>query len=97
MTILFNEPSPPAKNQKPNVGWLDFVVTARARTRIKSALKEGQKKIAEEGKEVLIRKLRHLKINLDEKVVNELVNHFKLKTSLDLFYRMGNGAIENAH
>lgn len=85
-----------AKNQKPNVGWLDFVVTARARTRIKSALKEGQKKIAEEGKEILIRKLRHLKINLDEKVVNELVNHFKLKTSLDLFYRMGNGSIENA-
>ena len=85
-----------AKNQKPNVGWLDFVVTARARTRIKSALKEGQKKIAEEGKEVLTRKLRHLKITLDEKVVNELVNHFKLKTSLDLFYRMGNGSIDNA-
>lgn len=85
-----------AKNQKPNIGWLDFVVTARARTRIKSALKEGQKKIAEEGKEILTRKLRHLKITLDEKVVNELVNHFKLKTSLDLFYRMGNGSIDNS-
>jgi GTP pyrophosphokinase len=84
-----------AKNQKPNVGWLDFVVTARARTRIKNALKEGQKRIAEEGKEVLTRKLRHLKITLNEKVVNELVNHFKLKTSLDLFYRMGNGSIDN--
>jgi GTP pyrophosphokinase len=85
-----------AKNQKPNVGWLDFVVTARARTRIKNALKEGQKKIAEEGKEILTRKLRHLKISLNEKVVNELVNHFKLKTSLDLFYRMGNGSIDNS-
>ncbi len=85
-----------AKNQKPNVGWLDFVVTARARTRIKNALKEGQKKIAEEGKEVLTRKLRHLKITLNEKVINELVNHFKLKTSLDLFYRMGNGSIDNS-
>ncbi len=85
-----------AKNQKPNVGWLDFVVTARARTRIKNALKEGQKRIAEEGKEVLTRKLRHLKIVLNEKVINELVNHFKLKTSLDLFYRMGNGSIDNA-
>ena len=42
------------------MGWLDFVVTARARTRIKSALKEGQKSIAEEGKEILTRKLRHL-------------------------------------
>tara|TARA_R110001583_G_scaffold57921_6_gene173075 strand:+ start:6763 stop:8982 length:2220 start_codon:yes stop_codon:yes gene_type:complete len=84
-----------AKNQKPNVGWLDFVVTARARSRIKNALKEDQKKIAEEGKEVLTRKLKHLKINLTEKVVNELVVFFKLKTSLDLFYRMGSGSIDN--
>ena len=84
-----------AKNQKPNIGWLDFVITSRARTRIKNALKEDQKKIAEEGKEVLTRKLKHLKITLNEKVVNELVVFFKLKTSLDLFYRMGNGSIEN--
>jgi len=84
-----------SSNQKPNIGWLDFVVTARARTRIKNALKEDQKKIAEEGKEILTRKLRHLKISLSEKVVNELVNFFKLKTSLDLFYRVGSGSIEN--
>ncbi|WP_372767324.1 bifunctional (p)ppGpp synthetase/guanosine-3',5'-bis(diphosphate) 3'-pyrophosphohydrolase [Lutibacter sp.] len=84
-----------SKSQKPNVGWLDFVVTARARNRIKNALKEGQKKIAEEGKEILTRKLKHLKIDLNEKVVNELVIHFKLRTSQDLFYRMGIGSIEN--
>jgi GTP pyrophosphokinase len=84
-----------AKNQKPNVGWLDFVVTARARTRIKNALKEDQKRIAEEGKEILSRKIRHLKINFDDKIINELVNHFKLRTSLDLFYRFGNGTIDN--
>ncbi|MFK5957905.1 MAG: RelA/SpoT family protein [Lutibacter sp.] len=82
-------------NQKPTIGWLDFVVTARARTRIKNALKENQKKIAEEGKEILTRKLRHLKITLSESIVNDLVNFFKLKTSLDLFYRMGIGSIEN--
>ena len=84
-----------SKNQKPNIGWLDFVVTARARTRIKNALKEDQKKIAEEGKEILSRKLRHLKINFDDKIINELVVYFKLRTSLDLFYKMGNGSIDN--
>ncbi len=84
-----------AKNQKPNIGWLDFVVTARARTKIKNSLKEDQKVIAYEGKEVLYRKLRHLKINLNEKVVNELVNYFNLKTSLDLFFRLGSGSIDN--
>ena len=84
-----------AKNQKPNIGWLDFVVTARARTKIKNSLKEDQKVIANEGKEILSRKLRHLKINLNEKVVNELVNYFNLKTSLDLFFRLGSGSIDN--
>jgi GTP pyrophosphokinase len=84
-----------SKSQKPTIGWLDFVVTARARNRIKNALKESQKKIAEEGKEILTRKLKHLKIELNEKVVNELVTHFKLRTSQDLFYRVGIGSIDN--
>jgi GTP pyrophosphokinase len=82
-------------NQKPTSHWLDYVTTARAKTKIKNVLNEDTKKIGEEGKELLTRKLKHLKINLDEKTVNELVNFFKLKTSLDLFYRIGIGAIEN--
>ncbi len=85
-----------ANQQKPNVRWLDFVVTARARGRIKAALKEEQKEIANEGKEVLTRKLRSLKLTLNESTVNDLVRFFKLKTSFDLFYRMGNGSIENS-
>ncbi|MEZ4853375.1 bifunctional (p)ppGpp synthetase/guanosine-3',5'-bis(diphosphate) 3'-pyrophosphohydrolase [Flavobacterium sp.] len=82
-------------NQKPTLQWLDFVTTARAKTKIKNALNENAKKIAEDGKEILTRKLRHLKITLNESTTNELVNYFKLKTSLDLFYRVGIGAIDN--
>jgi guanosine-3',5'-bis(diphosphate) 3'-pyrophosphohydrolase len=81
--------------QKPTINWLDYVTTSRAKNKIKNVLNENTKKIAEEGKEILTRKLRHLKITLSESVVNELVNFFKLKTSLDLFYRIGVGAIEN--
>ncbi|HBK70388.1 MAG TPA: RelA/SpoT family protein, partial [Flavobacteriaceae bacterium] len=84
-----------SKHQKPKVSWLDYVQTARAKSKIKTALKEGQKIIADEGKEVLLRKLRHLKVPFNEKTTNELVNYFKLKTSHDLFYRFGNGAIDN--
>lgn len=84
-----------SSTNKPNVRWLDFVITARARSKIKTALKEEEKKIAEEGKAILSRKLRHLKISFDEKMVNELVVFFKLKTSFDLFFRIGNGAIDN--
>ena len=84
-----------SSNAKPTSNWLDFVTTARARSKIKTALKETKKEIAEEGKEILRRKLRSQKIQMNEKTVNELVNHFKLKTSLDLFYRVGNGHIDN--
>jgi len=82
-------------NQKPTVNWLEYVTTSRAKTKIKNVRNENTKKIAEEGKELLTRKLRHLKITINEQVINELVNFFKLKTSLDLFYRVGIGAIEN--
>jgi len=84
-----------ASHQKPNIRWLDFVVTARARTRIKAALKDENKEIANEGKEILARKLRSLKLTFNEKTVNELTLYLKLKTSFDLFYRIGNGSIEN--
>jgi GTP pyrophosphokinase len=82
-------------NQKPTSQWLDYVTTSRAKNKIKNVLNENTKKIAEEGKELLERKLRHLKITLNENTVNELVNFFKLQTSLDLFYRAGIGTIEN--
>ncbi|WP_026713359.1 RelA/SpoT family protein [Flavobacterium daejeonense] len=82
-------------NQKPTANWLDYVTTSRAKNKIKNVLNENTKKIAEEGKEVLTRKLKHLKINMNETVVNELVNYFHLKTSLDLFYRVGLGTIDN--
>ena len=82
-------------NQKPTSQWLDYVTTSRAKNKIKNVLNENTKKIAEDGKEILTRKLRHLKITLNENTTNELVNYFKFQTSLDLYYRAGIGAIEN--
>lgn len=84
-----------SEKSKPNTNWLDYATTARARSKIKSALKEDTKKIGVEGKEILRRKLKQLKIDLNEKSINELVKYFKLKTSLDLFYRIGVGTIDN--
>lgn len=84
-----------SETAKPNPNWLDYATTARARSKIKSALKEDKKRLGEEGKEILRRKLKQLKINLNEASVNELVSFFKLKTSLDLFYRVGIGTIDN--
>jgi GTP pyrophosphokinase len=84
-----------SEKAKPNSNWLDYATTARARAKIKSSLKEEKKDIAEEGKAILSRKLRAQKIPFNEKTINELVIFFKLKTSLDLFYRVGVGTIDN--
>src|SRR5690606_11497264 len=62
-------------NAKPNSHWLDYATTAKARAKIKSALKEDRKIIGEEGKEILRRKLRQLKITLNESSVNEMVRY----------------------
>jgi GTP diphosphokinase / guanosine-3',5'-bis(diphosphate) 3'-diphosphatase len=84
-----------SEHAKPNQNWLDYATTARARAKIKSVLREEKKSIAEDGKEILRRKLRSQKITLNEDVVNKMVQFFKLKTSLDLFYRVGNGSLDN--
>jgi GTP diphosphokinase / guanosine-3',5'-bis(diphosphate) 3'-diphosphatase len=83
-------------NQKPTMHWLDYVTTARAKNKIKSVLNDSTKKIADEGKELLMRKLRHLKVAFNENTINEMVVFFKLRTSLDLYYRVGIGSIENS-
>ena len=84
-----------SENTKPSANWLDYVITSRAKSKIRSALKEEKKLLAEDGKEILRRKLKQLKIKFDEKNINELGNYFNLKTSLDLFYRVGIGKIDN--
>jgi len=84
-----------SEKAKPTANWLDYATTGRARSKIKSSLKDDKKQIAEDGKEILIRKLKSQKINFDDKIIHELIVYFKIKTSLDLFYRIGAGIIDN--
>jgi len=82
-------------NQKPKADWLEFVITSRARAKIKASLNAEKRAISEDGKEILIRKLRHLKIDFNESVLNDLQNFFKSKNSQDVFFKIGNGEIDN--
>ena len=84
-----------AENVKPTKNWLNYATTAKARSKIKNALKEETKAVAAEGKEILVRKLKQLKVTLNEEVMNELVSYFKTKTSLDIYYQAGTGEISN--
>lgn len=84
-----------AENAKPTKNWLNYATTAKARSKIKNALKEETKAVAAEGKEILVRKLKQLKVTLNEEVMNEMVSYFKTKTSLDIYYQAGTGEISN--
>ena len=85
-----------SSKQRPRKDWLRFVITSRAKAKIKSALKEDQKIIADVGKEIAERKLKHLKIKFSKHTETELIKHFNTGTSLDLYFQFGTGAISNA-
>ena len=74
---------------------LDYATTARAKSKIKATLNEEKKLLADEGKQILKRKLKHLKINFSDSIITELQKYFKLNTSQDLFYRVGINTIDN--
>jgi GTP pyrophosphokinase len=84
-----------SESAKPNQNWLEYATTARARSKIKASLRDEKKIVADEGKEILRRKLKSQKVTLNEDSINKMVVYFKLQTSLDLFYRVGIGAIDN--
>ena len=80
---------------KPSANWLDYATTAKAKSKIKATLNEEKKNLANEGKEILKRKLKHLKISFNDGIIQELQKYFKLSTSQDLFYRVGINTIDN--
>ncbi len=82
-----------SSKQKPNEDWLRFVITSKAKGRIKDALKEEKKKAAEEGKEIIQRKLRQMKIEPSQSVLEQLREYFNAPTHIDLYYRIGKGFI----
>ncbi|MFN8415659.1 MAG: bifunctional (p)ppGpp synthetase/guanosine-3',5'-bis(diphosphate) 3'-pyrophosphohydrolase [Cytophagaceae bacterium] len=82
--------------QKPTEDWLKFVKTSKARAKIKEALKEEKKSIAEDGKGMVERKLNHLKIEWNNETVNRVLAMFNVKTPLDFYYNVAKGIIDTA-
>jgi guanosine-3',5'-bis(diphosphate) 3'-pyrophosphohydrolase len=76
-----------SQNQKPKFDWLDFVVTSKAKSKIKGYLNSEKNSLVDEGKEILRRKLRHAKINFNDEEINKLQKFFNLKTSQELFLK----------
>ena len=83
-----------SKKQKPSEDWLRFVVSSKARSKIKDALKEERKAAAIEGKEIVKRKLRQMKLKLNNETVEQLRAYFDERTVLDFYYKVGKGVID---
>ena len=81
------------KNQKPNENWLKLVVTGKAKSKIRSAVKELKRKQGEFGKETLTRKLRNLKVDFEVNV-DMLVDFFGFKSRPDLFFAIANDKVD---
>lgn len=82
-----------SNKQKPKEEWLNFVVTAKAKTKIKEALRAEKKKKAEEGKEVLLKKLEQWKVIPSKANMTRLMDYFDLPFILDLHYKIATGSI----
>lgn len=85
-----------SSNQTPKLDWLSFVVTEKARTRIKRHLKEEKYAEADIGKSILLRKFKNWKIKSNDDLINYLVKHYKLDAGVDLYYLVATEKIELA-
>jgi len=83
-----------SSKQSPKEDWLNIVVTAKAKAKIKSSLKEEKRKIAEDGKEILERKMKSIKITYNSDNIHKLSYYFKLPSTQDLFYNVAKGLID---
>jgi len=84
-----------SSKQKPSEDWLKLVITSKAVAKIKDSLKEQKKLVAVDGREIVERKLKQLKLELSEDIMAELRAFFDCKTNLDFFYLVGTGRIDS--
>lgn len=82
-----------SSKQKPNEDWLRFAISPKAKSKIKELLKEDKRNVAEEGKEILLRKLKQLKIDSNSRINEQMRDFFKVTSQFELHYRIGKGLI----
>ena len=83
-----------SNKQKPNEDWLRFVVTSKAKTKIKDLIKEENKRYVTDGKEMITKRLKIMRMEMTNELVNQLRAYFGSKTTSDFYYRVGKGHIE---
>jgi len=85
-----------SQKQRPHEDWLRFVVSSKAKTRIKDVLKEDKKRLVDEGKEIIYRKLKQQKIEPTQEVLEQMREYFDLPSHFELYFRVGSGVIPSS-
>ncbi|QNL20734.1 bifunctional (p)ppGpp synthetase/guanosine-3',5'-bis(diphosphate) 3'-pyrophosphohydrolase [Hyphobacterium sp. CCMP332] len=83
-----------SQKQKPSEDWLNFVVTSKAKAKIKSVLKEGKKEIIEIGRDLFFKKMKQLGIEPSPDIMVKMRSYFSLRGDKEIYYRFGNGNLE---
>lgn len=83
-----------SSKQVPKDDWLNFVITAKAKSKIKNSLKDQRKKIAEDGKEIITRKFDKHKLEFNTQNINDFYTFLKLPSAQELFYRAALGNVD---
>ena len=83
-----------SKNQIPKEGWLEFVITSKAKYKIKQCLKEERKEITANGKEILNRKLKNLKINNSENNLKIILKYYEFDQHTEFYYQIANNNVD---
>ena len=84
------------KNQKPSSDWLNIVVTNKARNKIRQKLSEAEFQKASDGKELLGRRLKNWKIELEDEVMAAILKKLQLKTINAFYAAIGEGTLDVA-
>ncbi len=74
-----------SKNQKPVAAWLDYVVSPKSKAKIRQKLLEAELKLTLQGKEMLERRLKNWKMEINDDMLAALLKHYKLKSILELY------------
>ncbi|MFN3939729.1 MAG: RelA/SpoT family protein, partial [Chitinophagales bacterium] len=83
-----------SRKQRPNEDWLHFLITSKARSKVKNALKEERRSVAVQGKEIVEKKLKNMKVSFDDKNINEMLQFYRQPSTLEFYFKVARKEID---
>ena len=83
-----------ANNQKPKIDWLEFLVTSKAKNRVKASLNEERKAQSTNGREILLRKFKNWKLDFNDDVIRKTLKKYGYKLAVDLYFDVATGKVD---